>query len=59
MKKITIVKVGFCKTFGVNIVLNVIITSYVSNQMRWLDGEINGFKSWQKLPCGQWCILTK
>jgi hypothetical protein len=45
MKKIIIVKVGFYKTFGVNNILNIIITSYVSNQMRWLDGEGNGFKS--------------
>jgi hypothetical protein len=42
MKKKIIVKVGFCKTFGINNVLNTIITSFVSNQMRWLDVEGNG-----------------
>jgi hypothetical protein len=42
MKKIIIVKVGFYKTFGINKVLNTIITSFVSNQMKWLDGVSNG-----------------
>jgi hypothetical protein len=42
MKKIIIIKSGFCKTFGINNILNTIITSFVSNQMRWLDGEGNG-----------------
>jgi hypothetical protein len=43
VKKIIIVKVGSYKTFGINNVLNTIITSFVSNQMRWLDEESNGF----------------
>jgi hypothetical protein len=42
MKHIIIIKVGFYKTYGMNKVLNTIITSFVSNQMRWLDGVSNG-----------------
>jgi hypothetical protein len=34
MKKIIIIKVGFCKTFGINNIVNSIITSLVSYQMR-------------------------
>jgi hypothetical protein len=41
MKKIIIIKVGFCRTFGINNILNTINTSFVSNRMRWLDGESN------------------
>jgi len=39
MKKIIIFKFGFCKTFGINNILNTIITPIVSYQMgnlvRW------------------------
>jgi hypothetical protein len=44
MKNIIIVKVGFYKKIGINKILNTIITSTVSNQMRW---------------CKQWFIILK
>jgi hypothetical protein len=41
MKKITIIEVGFCKTFGINNIVNSIITPLILYQMRWLDGNNN------------------
>jgi hypothetical protein len=41
MRKIIIIKVGFCKTFGINNIVNPIITPLILYQMRWLDGNNN------------------
>jgi len=45
MKNTIIVKVGFCKTFGIYVMLNTIMTSFKSN-------EVVG---WQR----QWVITLK
>jgi hypothetical protein len=36
MKNIKIVKVGFCKTFVINNIINIIITPFVSCQHGWM-----------------------
>jgi hypothetical protein len=38
-EKIIIIKVGFCKTFEINKIVNPIITPFSLYQMRWLDGN--------------------
>jgi hypothetical protein len=34
-------EVDFCETFGINNI-NLMITTFVSHQIRWLDGKNNG-----------------
>jgi hypothetical protein len=35
-------EVDFCETFGVNNIINLMTTTFVSHQIRWLDGKNNG-----------------
>jgi len=42
MRKIIIIKVGFCKTFRINNIINPIIILFISYQMRWLDDNDDG-----------------
>jgi hypothetical protein len=32
------VEVDFCETFGINNIINPMTTTFVSHQIRWLDG---------------------
>jgi hypothetical protein len=59
MKKTIMVKVGFCKTFGINNIVNSIITSLVSYQMRhdWMAMLMEyqlrvQISNLGKFPCG-------
>jgi hypothetical protein len=46
MRKKLIVKIDFCKTFGISNIINPIITPFVSYQIKWLDGNNNGLPPW-------------
>jgi hypothetical protein len=46
MRKKLIVKIDFCKTFGISNIINPIITPLVSYQIKWLDGNNNGLPPW-------------
>jgi hypothetical protein len=43
MRKKIIIKVDFCKTFGIS---KLIITPLISCQFRWLDGEGTRLSLW-------------
>jgi hypothetical protein len=46
MRRIIIVEIGFCETFGINNRINLMTIMFVSQQMRWYNGKGNGLLPW-------------
>jgi hypothetical protein len=43
MEMIVKIKIGFCNTFEIINILNTIIITFISYQMKWLHTKHNGF----------------